>query len=83
MAKALKLTRYFFHVHHGPFAHIDAVGEKLLDRRAASNEATKYAGEVIREIDGRLRPDADWHLDVTDQKGRSVYRIVVSAKLAK
>lgn len=76
------MTRYFFHVHDGPHEHIDKMGEELPDRRAAWNEATRYTGEAIRDIDGKLQPDVDWSLDVTDYEGQPVYRIVVSAKVA-
>jgi uncharacterized protein DUF6894 len=76
------VTRYFFHVYDGAFGHIDTVGEEFPDRHAAWSEATRYAGEVIRDIDGRLQPDVEWRLDVTDEKGWALYRIVVSAKVA-
>jgi hypothetical protein len=76
------MTRYFFHVHDGPFAHTDMVGEEFADGHAAWSEATRYAGEIIRDVDGRLQPDTEWRLDVTDQQGQPLYRIVVSTKLA-
>jgi hypothetical protein len=72
------VTRYFFHVHDGPFGHIDRVGEELPDRHTAWREAIRYAGEVIRDLDGRLEPATEWRLDVTDREGHPIYRIVVS-----
>jgi hypothetical protein len=77
------VTRYFFHVHNGPFGHIDTVGEELADLHAAWSEAPRYTGEVVRDIDGGLQPDFEWRLDVTDREGLPFYRIVVVPPLKR
>ena len=56
--------------------YIDQVGENLADCASAWRMATTYAGEAIRDLDGRLNLGDDWRLDVNDEK---VDRSIVSA----
>ncbi|GIQ78334.1 hypothetical protein [Bradyrhizobium sp. RD5-C2] len=69
---------YFFHVYHdGPSR--DEVGENLADGHAAWREATAMAGEMLKDLDGSLKPGHDWNLEVTDTKAKILFRLTISA----
>ncbi len=75
------MPRFFFHVHHGSDqGYIDRIGENLPDGGSAFRMATRYAGESIRDLDGELKPDAEWRLDVSDTRGRLLYCISVTVR---
>ena len=73
---------YFFHVRDIPPTQ-DAVGAELLDDEAAWRQVTTLAGEVFKDVDGRIRPDQEWGLEVTDQDGASLFQIDISTKKLK
>ena len=49
------MPRYFFNVYHDR-AEPDEEGEELPDMQAAWREATVTAGQIIQDLDGKLRP---------------------------
>jgi hypothetical protein len=49
------MPRYFFHLHHNE-PQIDEEGEELPDKDVAWKEATVMAGEILKDIDGKLQP---------------------------
>jgi hypothetical protein len=54
------MARYFFHVNHpGLSPDPELRGVELPDIHAAWSEATKHAGDLLKEIDGNLRPGHD------------------------
>jgi hypothetical protein len=76
------MPRYFFNVYHDR-AELDEEGEELPDVQAAWHEATVTAGQIIQDLDGRLRPGRDWRLEVTDEFANPLYVIHVSAHQPK
>jgi len=70
------MPRYFFNLHHMR-AGIDDHGEELRDDEAAWHEATKVAGEIFKDVDGKFRPGQEWSLEVVDESQEPVYRIVI------
>jgi hypothetical protein len=60
------VPRYFFHVNHRG-VRLDPDGAELPDVHAAWHKATIVAGELLKEIDGDLRPGHDWCLQVNDE----------------
>lgn len=72
------MPRYFFNVHHDR-AEPDEEGEELPDVQAAWRVATVTAGQIIQDLDGRLRPGQDWRLEVTDEFANPLYVIHISA----
>ena len=48
------MPRYFFNVYHDR-PELDEEGEELPDAQAAWHEATVTAGQIIQDLDGRLR----------------------------
>jgi hypothetical protein len=77
-----RMPRYFFNVHHDR-STTDEEGEELPDLSAARRAATIAAGEMIKEIDGRLEPGRDWRLVVNDEFRNPLYIIRVSAEKVK
>ena len=76
------MPRYFFNI-RGVRTTTDEEGEDLPDNETAWREATIIAGELFREIDGKLRPGQDWALEVTDERRNPLYMIQISAKQMK
>ncbi|UPJ52756.1 hypothetical protein IVB30_16360 [Bradyrhizobium sp. 200] len=76
------MPRYFFNVYHdGP--ELDEEGEELPDAQAAWHEATVTAGQIIQDLDGRLRPGKDWRMEVTDEFANRLYVIHLYAEEPK
>lgn len=76
------MPRYFFNVYHdGP--ELDEEGEELPDAQAAWQEATVTAGQIIQDLDGRLRPGKDWRMEVTDEFANRLYVIHLYAEEPK
>ncbi|MCK1598054.1 hypothetical protein [Bradyrhizobium sp. 164] len=73
------MPRYFFHVHDVEPSS-DRHGEDLPDDEAAWREATSFAGQLFKDIDGRFRPGQAWSLEVTDEAGKPIYRIQITSK---
>jgi hypothetical protein len=76
------MARYFFNVHYGN-SKPDDVGEELPDDSAAWKEATLVAGELFRDVDGKLQPGQEWSLEVTDEQRRPLYSISVNSRKVK
>lgn len=73
------MPRYFFNVHNVD-PSIDDVGEELADDEAAWHEATIFAGEIFKDVDGRFRPGQEWSLEVTDKARKPIYFITIGSK---
>lgn len=72
------MPRYFFNVYHER-AELDEEGEELPDLQAAWREATVTTGQILQDLDGRLRPGRDWRMEVTDEFANPLYVIHVHA----
>lgn len=73
------MPRYFFHVYHDR-TELDEEGEELPDVQAAWREATMTTGQIIQDLDGRLRPGGkDWRMEVTDEFANPLYVIRIHA----
>lgn len=73
------MPRYHFNIYHDR-PYIDHEGEELPDKYAAWEEATKMAGEAIKDVDGRLLPDCVWRMEVTDEFQQPLWEIKVKAE---
>lgn len=78
MATIPRMPRYFFNVHSAK-PSIDDVGEELTDDEAAWREATIFAGEILKEVDGRFRPGQEWSLEVANRDRRPIYVISIGS----
>ncbi|MBK3662157.1 tRNA 5-methylaminomethyl-2-thiouridine synthase [Bradyrhizobium diazoefficiens] len=57
------------------------IAGEFTDDEAAWKEATHFAADLFRDVDGKLRPGEEWFLEVVDAEGRLIFKIRVSAKL--
>ena len=73
------MPRYFFNIHHDTTRH-DRDGVELPDQEEAWKEATTKAGEIIKGLDGSLRPGHDWRMEVTDEFANPLWELHVKAK---
>ncbi|MCS3892085.1 hypothetical protein M2171_001218 [Bradyrhizobium japonicum USDA 38] len=76
------MPKYFFHVHHG-HTELDEEGEELPDKHAAWREATVTAGQILQGLDGKLRPQEDWTMEVVDEFQNPLYTLRISAETPK
>jgi hypothetical protein len=67
------MPRYFFTVLNGPQSELKNEGLDLPDNAAAWVEATTACGELLRNLDGRLRPGDHWSMQVKDEAGADLY----------
>lgn len=61
------MSLYYFVIqrdHKTPTANLP--GLELTDMDAAWEEATKTAGEMIRDLDGSLPPGSEWSIQIRD-----------------
>ena len=65
---------YFFHVRH-IHQRLDLDGLELPDIRAAWHEATTSAGELLKELNGDLKPGQDWCMRVADEFENTLFEI--------
>jgi hypothetical protein len=74
------MPRYFFDFTRNDEVASDNDGLPLLDHQAALEEATMACGEMIRTIDGHLQPGNGWRMEVTDEAGKLIYRLLFMAE---
>jgi hypothetical protein len=75
------MTRFYFHIRNGGHqSYTDKIGEELPDTGAAWTEATKYAGEALRDLNGKLKSETDRRSEVTDDAGRPICGILLRAE---
>jgi hypothetical protein len=73
------MPRYFFKVIRNGEASPASDALDLADNAAAWEEGTIACGEMIRSIDGRFPPGADWKMEVFDDSGKMIFRFRFTA----
>ncbi|WP_271581308.1 DUF6894 family protein [Bradyrhizobium sp. CCBAU 45389] len=79
---SLGMPMYYFHVRDLE-PSTDEYGEEFPNDDAAWKHATGFAGEVMKDIDGRFRPGQEWSVEVTDEQKQVLYRIEISSRQRK
>jgi hypothetical protein len=74
------MPRYFFNITQGERARKPDEGMDLADNEAAWEEATTTCGEMIKELDGKLKAGPEWRMEVTTESGAVLYRLRFSAE---
>ncbi len=69
------MPRFFFHIIPGPKASIENEGLDLPDTHAAWIEATAACGEILRDLNGALRPGSVWRMMVRDENGTDIFEL--------
>jgi hypothetical protein len=67
------MPQFYFTILDGKNSQIKNEGLDLRDSQAAWTEATTACGELLRELDGRLRPGDHWSMSVKDESGSDLY----------
>jgi hypothetical protein len=75
------MPRYYFNVSHER-SEVDTEGEELPDKHSAWHEATVIAADLLRDLDGKLKPGQDVQLEVTDEFRNRLYVIRIIAEHA-
>jgi hypothetical protein len=66
---------YFFNIAQGELPRPPDEGMELPDDEAAWVEATTTCGEMIKELDGKLKAGPEWRMEVTKESGAVLYRL--------
>jgi hypothetical protein len=82
VSSVLRHAEVFLSTYHD-VVHIDHEGEELADKHAARQEATRMAGDIMKDIDGKLRPGHDWKLEVEDEFKNVLWALHVKAEQPK
>jgi hypothetical protein len=74
------MPRYYFHIAHGNGPKALNGGIDLPDKEAAWIEATSACGEIIRDLNGGLRPGDAWRMIVKDETGMDIFHLELSTR---
>lgn len=75
------MPRYFFTVLYGDESELKNEGLDLGDNDEAWVEATVACAELLRDLNGRLKPGENWSMQVKDENGRDLYLLEFKTKL--
>lgn len=71
------MPQYFFHLNH-LHERSDGDGIDLPDFDSAWAEAVRTCGEMLRNLDGSLKPDTPFELTVADEEGAVRARLQIT-----
>ena len=74
------MPRYYFQISHGDGSRALNEGIDLPDKDAAWIEATSACGEIIRDLNGTLKPGDIWRMVVKDEAGTEVFHLELSTR---
>ncbi|HEY3796593.1 MAG TPA: hypothetical protein VGM09_32635 [Bradyrhizobium sp.] len=74
------MPRFYFHISHGDGSKIRNEGIELPDADAAWVEATTACGEIIRDLNGALKPGDAWRMIVKDETGAEMFHLEFSTR---
>jgi hypothetical protein len=74
------MSEYIFSITHGENQANPPHSINFPDDRAAWEEATCAAGEMLRDLDGKLKPGHQWAIEVRRASGDILYRVRVNAE---
>jgi len=69
------MPRYFFRLINSLNTEMKNEGLDLPDKEAAWTEATVACGELLKDLDGNLRPGDKWQMTVKDEAGAEIYQL--------
>jgi hypothetical protein len=69
------MPRFYFRIVDSVNTEVKEEGLQLPDKQAAWVEATAACGELLKELDGALKPGDNWQMQVKDQAGRILYEL--------
>lgn len=69
------MPQFYFRLTDSLNTEVKKEGLELPDRHAAWVEATTACGELLKELDGSLKPGDRWQMLVKDEAGRDIYEL--------
>jgi hypothetical protein len=72
------MPNFGFHIRHGN--HSSDYNVDLPDARAAHKEATMIFGDMARGVASQLNETPEWRMDVSDEFGKSLFRLRLIAE---
>jgi glucuronate isomerase len=72
------MPNFSFHIRHGNHSSDHKVD--LPDARAAHEEATMIFGDLARDVAAQLNETPEWRMDVSDEFGKSLFRLRLLAE---
>ena len=73
----VSLPKFLFHVAGGNHV-LDVEGKELPNVSAARIEGIKLAGEILKELPSALYQTANFKIDVTDESGQVLFKVLVT-----
>jgi hypothetical protein len=67
------MPNFGFHIRHGNYSSDHNVD--LPDERAAHKEAALILGDMARGVVAQLNETPEWRMDVSDESGKSFFRL--------
>jgi len=74
------MQRYSFRVTEGKYSDSDLALD-LPDKLAARKEALAMCIDLVPSVLRGMQTDINWQLEVTDQTGKQVYRLICFARV--
>ena len=74
------MARYYFNVLRNNQTFEDDEGTDHLTTHSAWEEATQACGEMMRDLDGDLKPGEEWRMEVLNEKKEVVFVLKFSAQ---
>jgi hypothetical protein len=76
------MPHYSFRISQGAQLHTNSASD-CPDDDAAESEASGMFADMARGISERLQSTRDWQIEVTDDTGKSIFRIKIIAESLK
>jgi hypothetical protein len=74
------MPKYFFVVRHGDQTSHHSDGIEFPDIGAVQLEATKSAGEILRDLDYPIEAGSEWRMEVEDEARKPLFSLRVIAE---
>ncbi len=74
------MPRYYFNTFHSDREFQDTEGMDHASQNDAWEEATTACGEMMRDLDGDLKPGEEWRMEVLNEQGEVVFVLRFSAE---
>jgi len=71
---------FFFSIRHGEYGGVSDDGVELADRSAAWKEMTGVCCDVIGDVSRQLVENAEWQMELLDERRKPVFRIRLIAE---
>jgi len=74
------MPRFYFDVLYNGRTEGDAATVELANDGDAWVEATSACGQMIKDLDGALKANTDWRMEVFDEQRQPLFRLSVRAE---